>query len=76
MSLSTMTIEELQNKGSTGDEEALKELGRRVLDFDFCLIEQSRLYCEHESELQTLEEHLNAEIPPQCPKCSHWLTDN
>lgn len=75
MSLSTLTIEELQSLGQAGDESAILELGRRVLEFDFCLTEQSRIYCEHAFELQTLEEHLNAEVPPDCPRCGHWLTE-
>ena len=35
MNYSAMTIEELQSAGILGDEKAIVELGRRVLDFDF-----------------------------------------
>lgn len=73
MSLSTMSLEELQSHGLAGDQEAILELGRRVLEFDFCMSNTS--YCEHRIELKELEEQLDTEIPPSCPRCDQWLTE-
>lgn len=73
MSLSLMSIEDLQSQGLAGDEAAILELGRRVLEMDFCM--SDTVYCEHRHELRELQNQLDTEIPPQCPKCDHWLTD-
>lgn len=70
----SLTIEELQRRGRIGDSEAILELGRRVLDFDFCLFGTNR-YCEHLHSLHELHKKLDCEIPEECPKCSAWLTE-
>jgi hypothetical protein len=74
--LCVLDIETLQRRGRAGDEAALMELGRRVLDFDLCLLNSGIRYCEHEHELQALQAKLNTEIPPQCPHCDGWLTED
>lgn len=74
--LSALDIEDLQRRGRAGDESAILELGRRVLDFEFCLANSEGRYCKHEHDLHALEVKLDIEIPPQCPHCSGWLTDH
>jgi hypothetical protein len=74
--LSVLDIETLQRRGRAGDEAALMELGRRVLDFDLCLLNTPNRYCEHEHELQALQARLIMEVPPQCPHCDGWLTED
>lgn len=73
MSLSSYSIEDLQQRGQAGDEEAIAELGRRVMDFDFCLSDTG--YCKHKLELHELQNDLASEVPPSCPKCDTWLTE-
>ena len=73
MFYSGMTIKELQSLGVTGDSEALTELGRKVLDYEFDC--EEKFYCPHKNELEDLEAALNEEIPPDCPKCGQWLTN-
>lgn len=74
--MNTLTIEELQRRGLAGDEAAILELGRRVLDFEFCFGPGEKRYCQHEHELHALQVKLDTEIPPQCPHCDGWLTDH
>lgn len=70
-----LAIEDLQRRARTGDVDALTELGRRVLDLDFCLFGTTH-YCQHEHELHELQRKLDIEIPPECPSCGHFLTDH
>lgn len=70
----SLTIEELQRRGRIGDQEAIMELGRRVLDFEFCMMGTPH-YCEHMHDLHDLQKSLDNEIPPECPKCGTFLTD-
>lgn len=70
-----LDIADLQRRGRAGDQEAIVELGRRVLDFDFCLFGTPH-YCEHQHELVELERKLDIEIPEECPSCGTWLTDH
>jgi hypothetical protein len=72
MAYDNHTIEELQKEGLMGDEHALNELGRRVLMFEFCI---DNKYCAHLAELSALQQALDTEIPDDCPKCGHFLTD-
>lgn len=74
MNFRALSIEELQSYAICGDEEALIELGRRVLympinDHD------SQLFCEYRFELEALQDALDIEIPLDCPHCGGWLTD-
>lgn len=66
-------VEELQTLGALGDTEALIELGKRVLDFDFCL--GTNHYCEHFVELDKLNKSLASELPDRCPNCDELLSD-
>lgn len=74
--LSALDVEDLQRRGRTGDESAILELGRRVLDIDFCLADSGKRYCRHEHDFNELLNKLDIEIPPQCPHCNGWLTDH
>jgi len=65
-----LTINELQNYGIAGDEGALAELGRRVLDMTFCYEKE---YCVHEDELESLRCDLDNEIPDDCPHCGKCI---
>ena len=80
MSLKHNTIEELQQLGNNGDEAALLELGRKVLDVDFCLVEKHYMnrdrVCTHLNELVKLQSDLDTDIPPDCPHCGKWITDH
>lgn len=74
MHLRTLSIPELQNYAIYGDDAALLELGRRVVnmrihehDYDF--------YCEYQFELEELQLALEVELPLECPHCGGWLTD-
>ena len=70
-----LTIDELQQYGRLGNEEALLELGRKVLDLDFCFGEKR--YCSNQHDLAMLEYALESEeVPPDCPHCGKWLTDH
>ena len=66
-----LTMEELQHYGQCGDIEILAELGRRVLEFEFCYGDNR--YCTHRIELGELKDELQSEIPPECPHCGKWL---
>ncbi len=48
-----LAINELQQLGRVGDEAALLELGRKVLDMDFCFGDKE--YCESRHELAEME---------------------
>lgn len=73
--LEHLTISELQRRGASGDTEALTELGRRVLDIDFDCQEHGR-YCPHLEELNKIADELNQHLPPDCPHCGKFLTNN
>lgn len=66
------TIEELQRLGRSGDHKALIELGKAVLEFDFCMTDASKKYCEHLHELKYLEQALDNEFPMDCPHCGKF----
>ena len=63
-----MTIAELQQVGPD-DEVALAELGRRVLNFDFCLPDDEVKYCYSCDEIRDLRLQLEQELPYDCPHC-------
>lgn len=69
-----LTIDELQQYGRLGNEEALLELGRKVLEFDFCM--GGKTYCCHMDALVEIQTALEFEMPPECPHCDKWLTDH
>lgn len=46
--LGALDIDALQRRGRAGDDSALMELVRRVLDFDLCLLNSGNCYCVHE----------------------------
>ena len=68
-----MTIEDLQRFGRSGDEQSLAELGKRVLDFNFCLFGNDGQYCDHRDELHKLEIELATEPPTDCPHCGKLI---
>jgi len=68
-----LMLEELQRAGRSGDEAAIMELGRKVLDMDFCFGEDK--YCEHRYAMAELLDHLERDLPPDCPRCGMWLTE-
>ena len=70
-SLSHLTIPELQDMNEC--DSAIMELGRRVLNFDFCL--NNSKYCVHKMELEELQYALENEVPPECPNCGNWITE-
>jgi hypothetical protein len=73
-----MLFEELQSKAEAGDEGALIELGRRVLDWDVHTVDcdgPSKRYCKYEVELISLQQDLDTEPPPECPHCGKWITE-
>lgn len=70
------TIEDLQRIADV-DDEALKELGRKVINLEIHEHEiLGNTYCEYVSELQDLKTALDSEIPPECPHCGKCITDN
>ena len=72
MRLGFLTIEELQSRGILNDEDALIELGKRVLNIKFNCNE---FCCEHEYELAELQVALDSELPPECPHCGKFISD-
>jgi hypothetical protein len=70
----TLSINELQSYGISGDEEALLELGKRVMNMPIN-DHDSQLFCEYRFELEELQAALDIEIPLDCPHCGGWLTD-
>jgi hypothetical protein len=66
------SIAELQRHGIAGDQDAIFELGKRVLNLD---IEEDDHMCEFRRELIQLKNDLFFDIPPDCPHCGGWLTD-
>lgn len=73
MDLGALAIEDLQRMGNAGDENALIALGKKVLDFDFCLSDDK--FCDHRFELEDIKNALDTEIHPDCPHCGKWITD-
>ena len=66
---SFMSLEELQRVGPD-DDSALLELGKRVVDFNFCTENGIRSrYCDSGEELYELKQDLENEMPPDCPHC-------
>jgi len=72
--LRTLTISELQSYAGAGNDEALKELGRRVVNMRIHEY-HSDFYCRYKFELEGLQDALEIEIPLECPHCGGWLTD-
>jgi hypothetical protein len=72
MAYENHTIEELQKEGAMGNELALTELGRRVLTFEFCMINK---YCSHLAALAELQQALDTEIPDDCPHCGKFISE-
>lgn len=71
MNFTNFSISELQSFGITGDEEAITELGRRVLDIRFC---GEAPMCDHEIELADLQDSMcDNEIPEECPHCGKYI---
>ena len=62
-----LSIKELQQVG-LDEIAALTELGRRVIDFEFC-DEDTKKYCASCEELEQLQRSLEEEMPPYCPHC-------
>ena len=71
MNFTNFSLSELQSFAITGNEEALTELGRRVLDIRFCGEEER---CMHEIELESLQDSIDDNvIPDECPHCGKYL---
>jgi len=73
MRFAHLTIVELQSFGRSGDANALIELGKRVLDIEFCFDDNK--FCSHRDELSDLQYALENEVPPDCPHCGKWISD-
>lgn len=73
--ISHLTIDELQSAGRSGSLEALQELGRKVLDMNFCYGDLHAARCDHLEDLVSLQFELDCDIPTDCPHCGKWLTD-
>ena len=73
MNLEHLGVEELQRLARLGDTAALRALGVKVMDLDFCLSDLR--YCKHLQELIELKFDIENQIPPECPKCGNWLTN-
>ena len=71
MNFTNFSIGELQSFGITGNEEAITELGRRVLDIHFC---GEAPVCQHEIDLESLQDSIDDNvIPDECPHCGRYL---
>jgi len=68
------TFSELQSWGIAGDQGALLELGKRVLDMPTEYDGRDH-HCQYKDELEDLRDELDREVPPDCPHCGKWITD-
>lgn len=64
------SLDELQSMAQGGDTDAMTELGRRVMDYDFCNgTNGCRVLCCVQEELDRVMNDLNSEPPESCPHC-------
>lgn len=73
MNVTNLSVGELLRYGEAGEDDALLELGRRVLRMQTC-VENGNL-CTHEDALQELQFSLENDIPEECPHCGEWVGD-